>query len=190
MESASRVKYYNNTVFVFVGDHGLHGDAGNMFPESFTKTSLLSQHVPLLFYCPLLLAPARIHNVCSQLDILPSVATIAHQPYRNTTFGRNLFDSTDTKPKYAIIADADNKIVGLVSNEYYYSRQLETGHEEFLSVTGNNPPPKDAATNSVRNYMKALSGAWYQTAKWLLLNNKKDTEITKSTIVFFIRCVF
>jgi len=33
MQAASREKYFNNTIFVFVGDHGIRGNAGNMMPK-------------------------------------------------------------------------------------------------------------------------------------------------------------
>jgi phosphoglycerol transferase MdoB-like AlkP superfamily enzyme len=46
---AAKEQYFNNTIFVFVGDHGLRGDAGDMFPKAFSKQGILAEHVPLLF---------------------------------------------------------------------------------------------------------------------------------------------
>src|SRR5690606_15380921 len=46
MEAASKEAYFNNTLFVFIGDHGIGGDAGNLFPLAWKE--LTSQHVPLL----------------------------------------------------------------------------------------------------------------------------------------------
>jgi phosphoglycerol transferase MdoB-like AlkP superfamily enzyme len=104
-EAAAKEKYFNNTIYVFVGDHGLRGDAGNLFPQSFTKQGIGAEHVPLLFYAPSILHPLRIHDVCSQLDILPSVAYLARQSHRNSTLGRNLFDTGFKKEPVAFIAD-------------------------------------------------------------------------------------
>ncbi len=173
IEAAKKEKYFDNTIFVFVGDHGLRGDAGNMFPQSFTKQGILAEHVPLLFYAPKILQPKRVLNVCSQLDILPSVATIARQSYSNTTLGRNLFDSTPGPERFAFIADPDTRTIGLAGNTYYYSRNLNTGKKEFVSLLNNDPVPHNAGTGSIKNYMSDLSEAWYETAKYLLLNNKK-----------------
>ena len=172
-EAASKEKYFSNTIFIFVGDHGLRGPAGPLFPQSFTKQGLAAEHVPLLFYAPAKLQPQRISNVCSQLDILPSAASLARQSYTNTTFGRNLFDSTDKEERYAFIADPDTRFIGLVSNQYYYGRNLSTGAREFVSVINNEPVPINAQTDSVKNYMSTLNEAWYETARYLLLNNKK-----------------
>jgi hypothetical protein len=45
----------------------------------------------------------KVHQVCSQLDILPSAASLARQSYRNITFGRDLFDSTDKQQRFAFM---------------------------------------------------------------------------------------
>ncbi|MBS1744199.1 MAG: sulfatase-like hydrolase/transferase [Bacteroidetes bacterium] len=176
IEAAKKEKYFKNTIFVFVGDHGLHGDAGDLFPQSFTKQGILNEHVPLLFYAPGLLQPKKVRKVASQLDILPSVASICKQPYINNAFGRNLFDSADTKQRYAFIADPDLSTIGVVSDEYYYRRNLKTGSKDFVSVINNDPVNNNAHTDSLQKQMSTLTEAWYETAKYLLYNNKKKKK--------------
>ncbi|MFT3910652.1 MAG: sulfatase-like hydrolase/transferase [Ferruginibacter sp.] len=173
IEAAKKEKYFNNTIFVFVGDHGLHGDAGDLFPQAFTKQGILNEHVPLLFYSPGLLKPKKIRHVASQLDILPSLASVTKQAYTNNTFGRNLFDSTNPKQKFAFIADPDLSTIGLVTDQYYYRRNLKTNEKDFVSVINNDPVPQNNITDSIRNRLAGLTEAWYETAKYLLLNNKK-----------------
>ena len=168
IEAAKKQPFFDNTIFVFVGDHGLRGDAGDMFPQSFTKQGILAEHVPLLFYAPKLIQPKRIRDAASQLDILPSVASLAKQSYTNSAFGRNLFD-TLPKTHYAFIADPDIMNMGLVSNDYYYTKNLKTGITEFVSVLNNLPVNNDSA----KHRMAELTEAWYLTAQYQLLNNKK-----------------
>ena len=55
MEAAQKEKYFNNTIFVFVGDHGVEGNAKAMYPDVWTNNRLSDEHVPLLFYAPSLL---------------------------------------------------------------------------------------------------------------------------------------
>ena len=182
IEAAKKEKYFDNTIFVFVGDHGIRY-AGNLdyFPRSWVEQGLTCEHVPLLFYSPKLLQPKRVHEVCSQVDILPTVASLAKVNYRNTAFGRNLFDTAskfDYKPVYrpegfAFIIDHDVHSIGLVSNDYYYLKNLTSGKIDFVSVTGNEPIPSNPKTDSVKNYLGRLTDAYYETAKYLLLNNKK-----------------
>ena len=170
MQAAAREKFFRNTIFVFVGDHGLRGDAGDMFPRSFTKQGILAEHVPLLFYSPGKLPARRITDVCSQLDILPTVANLIKQSYVNSSFGRNLLDTTTRVPHYAFIADPDIRNIGLVSNDYYFTQNIQNGTVEFVSVRNNETVKNDSAKKT----MSELANGWYQTAKYLLLNNKKE----------------
>src|SRR5690606_31331624 len=52
MEAAAKEAYFENTIFVFIGDHGLRGFPVPWFPESFSKYDFQAEHVPLLFYAP------------------------------------------------------------------------------------------------------------------------------------------
>ena len=178
MDAAMKESYFDNTIFVFVGDHGIrYAGALSYLPKSWVEQGLTCEHVPLLFYAPKLLNKEKIHQVCSQLDILPSVATLAHMPYHNYSLGRNLFDTTkpvtSLNEKYAFIVDPDVATIGLVSNHYYFLKNQKTGRVDFVSVTGNDPVPQTPQTDSIKMHMDKLTGAWYETAKYLLLNNKK-----------------
>ena len=181
IEAAKKEKYFDNTIFVFVGDHGIRGNAGEMFPKSWTEQGLTCEHVPLLFYAPKLLQPKRIHEICSQIDILPTVASLTKTSYRNTTFGRNLFDtlpplqfkSVSPKEKYAFIFDEGVHTIGLVSADYYFLKNLVSGKQEFVSVTGNQPVPANPQTDSAKQLLNRLTDAYYETARYMLLNNKK-----------------
>ena len=176
IEAAKKEKYFANTIFVFVGDHGLRGDAGTLFPQSFTTQGILAEHVPLLFYAPQLLQPKRITTPASQLDIFPSVAFLAGRTFTNTGLGINLFEPSSTMGRYAFIADPDMRTIGVVSNEYYYGKNLKTNEVNFVSVTNNNPVIKNVQTDSIMKIMAAATDAFYHTAKFMLLNNKKKMQ--------------
>ena len=182
IEAAKKEAYFDNTIFVFVGDHGIRGSAGDMFPKCWTQQGLTCEHVPLLFYAPKLLQPKRIHEVCSQVDVLPSIASLANAAYLNNTLGRNLFDtlvpnsefkSIERTEKYAFIIDHDVKSIGLISNDYYFLKNQKTGKDEIFSMTGNAPVPQNKQTDSIKNYLSRMTDAYYETSKYLLLNNKK-----------------
>lgn len=175
IEAASKEKYFSNTVFLFVGDHGIPGDAGTMFPRAWTDQELTSEHVPLLIYAPGQLAPQRITHVCSQVDVLPTLAGLCHIPYTNTTLGRDLLDTARMKGKeLSFIYDPDKADIGVVKGGYYYRLQLRTGLDELVSVTGNDPPPDSVARGPVRQQMRQLSEGIYEAARYMLLKNKKE----------------
>jgi phosphoglycerol transferase MdoB-like AlkP superfamily enzyme len=168
IEAASKEKYFDNTVFLFVGDHGIPGDAGAMMPRAWTDQRLTAEHVPLLIYAPKLLTAERFSGACSQVDVLPTLAGLCHIPYRNTTLGRDLLDSARYKGKeLSFIYDPDQGYIGVVQGDYFYRRQLKTGKEELVSVIDNDPPPPGASAGPVKQRMQQLS------ARYMLLKNKK-----------------
>jgi phosphoglycerol transferase MdoB-like AlkP superfamily enzyme len=172
--AASREKYFDNTVFLFVGDHGIPGDAGNQFPRAWTDQRLTSEHVPLLIYAPKLLRPERLTGDCSQVDVLPTLAGLCDIPYENTTLGRDLLDSARYHGKeMSFIYDPDAGNIGVVKGDYFYRRGLKSGKEELVSVVGNEPTPASVIKGPVGQEMKKLSEGMYELSRYMLLKNKK-----------------
>ena len=170
MEAAKASPYFNNTIFVFVGDHGIRGDAGKMFPKAWTE-QLTSEHVPLLFYAPSLLQPKEISTYSSQVDVLPTIAGICGIPYTNTALGRNLLSLDSTKTFASFIYDYDRKKIGVVQDGYYYTYGLNNSSpEQLFSITNNQLP---LAKDSIKQQLRKTTDAFYETSRYLLLNNKK-----------------
>ena len=173
IQAAAAEKYFGNTIFLFVGDHGIPGDAGTLFPRAWTDDRLTSEHVPLLIYAPGMAAPQRLTGDCSQVDVLPTLAGLCHIPYVNTTLGRDLLDSARNRGKeLAFIYDPDQAYIGLVQGNYFYRRGFTTGKEDLVSVV-NNDPPSSAEEGRVKQKMRRLSEGIYETARFMLLKNKK-----------------
>jgi phosphoglycerol transferase MdoB-like AlkP superfamily enzyme len=174
IEAASREKYFKNTIFLFVGDHGIPGDAGAMFPRAWTDDRLTAEHVPLLIYAPGMTVTERENIVCSQIDILPTLAGLCRIPYTNTTLGRDLLDSARMAGRgMAFIYDPDQAYYGVVSEGYFYRRGFKTGKEDLVSVINNDPPPSTVTHGPLAAQLRRLSEGMYETARYMLLKNKK-----------------
>jgi phosphoglycerol transferase MdoB-like AlkP superfamily enzyme len=177
MDAARKEKYFDNTIFVFVGDHGIRGVAGDMFPKVWTDQSLTLWHVPLLFYAPSRLQPAVVDTKVSQVDIMPSIASLAHIPVSNTTMGRNIFtvpSITDSSShNYSFVFDFDRSLIGLVGNRYYYEFDLNTKKEGLYSLLNNDPVTAEQAGQSVISEMRNLAFGYYETSRYMLYHNKK-----------------
>ncbi|HRI22478.1 MAG TPA: sulfatase-like hydrolase/transferase, partial [Panacibacter sp.] len=174
-EAAAKEPYFNNTIFVFVGDHGIRGDAGSMFPNAWTE-QLSSEHVPLLFYAPQFFQPATYSFNASQIDILPTIAGICKIPYSNTALGRDLLDiktlhADSGRHNAVFIVDPDSKRIGIIKDDYYFSYGAgNSSPEKILSVVSND---KITLTDSLRSNYRSITDAFYETSRYLLLNNKK-----------------
>ncbi|HEU5051655.1 MAG TPA: sulfatase-like hydrolase/transferase [Hanamia sp.] len=178
IETAKKEPYFNNTIFVFVGDHGIRGHAGKMFPEAWEADGLTTQHVPLLFYAPSMLSPKRIDKTCSQVDLLPSVSALANISYTNTTIGRNLFDTLHAQntrfKNVAFLFDPMIKQIGVITDRYVFVNDLSSGKKDFRSSTNNEQLPSSPDILADKKALDQLSEAYYQTAKYMLMNNKKQ----------------
>jgi phosphoglycerol transferase MdoB-like AlkP superfamily enzyme len=172
MEAAKKEKYFNNTIFVFIGDHGIKGNATQL-PKTFTEQGLTAEHVPLLFYSPKFNTPKRINTICSQVDVLPSIAGITNSSYINTTLGRNLFDSANKAANLAFIYDDLLHTIGIVDKDYYYLYNFSANTKSLYSITNNEVVQKTQGTDSFLQSMHTITTAYYETAKYMLLNNKK-----------------
>jgi phosphoglycerol transferase MdoB-like AlkP superfamily enzyme len=133
IENAKKQPWFNNTIFAFVGDHGVEGETASIYPDAWENGSLSDEHVPLLFYAPQLLDESQHHEVVSQIDILPTIAGMVHQSYTNTTLGRDLLNSKN-KMDAAFIIHHDEGKIGVVTNDYYFAKNLRITKEKLLPL--------------------------------------------------------
>ena len=171
IENAKKQSWFNNTIFAFVGDHGVEGETSAIYPAVWEKGSLSDEHVPLLFYAPQLLTPAKRNEVVSQIDILPTIAGMLHQPYVNTTLGRDLLNSKN-KMNDAFIIHHDEGNIGLVTDDYYFVKNLRIQKETLLPINSDILSINKHQQDSIENKLSQLTSALYETAKWMLVNNK------------------
>jgi phosphoglycerol transferase MdoB-like AlkP superfamily enzyme len=75
--------FFDDTLFVFVGDHGVHLRGRELVPID-------DNRVAALFFAPAHLAPRRIDRVTSQLDIAPTLMGMLGGSYPSTFFGEDV----------------------------------------------------------------------------------------------------
>jgi hypothetical protein len=181
IEAARKERYFADTLFVFIGDHGIGGNAGSRFPRSWTEQGLTAFHTPLLFYAPGLLEPRRISSVASMVDVLPTIAGIAGISYRNGSLGRDLLRQEQIDggaSNVAFIIDHHNQTVGVRRGLWYATRRFAGGAARHdwadwrhpapsLSLV---PPPALAEENET--WIDALQ----QTSRYLLFHNRKPAR--------------
>lgn len=83
IREARRLPYFRDTLFVFVGDHGVHLQGHEIVPSE-------EYRVPALFLAPERLAPGRIDTVTSQLDLGPTILGLVGGSFRSPFFGRDV----------------------------------------------------------------------------------------------------
>jgi phosphoglycerol transferase MdoB-like AlkP superfamily enzyme len=172
IEMAKKEKYFQNTIFVFVGDHGIEGNASAMYSDVWTKNRLSDEHVPLLFYAPSLLQPQYHQEIVSQIDVLPTVAGLVHQPYLNTTLGRDVLNPSK-KGNGAFVIHHDEGKIGWVTDSFYFVKNIRFEQEQLLPLRSNTVSWTKEEEAAIKKRYSGFTTAFYETAKWMLLNNKK-----------------
>lgn len=111
---ASKESWFDNTIFVFVADHGA--------PLGSTYEIALSYfHTPLVFYSPKYFpAPKTYNQIASQLDIYPTLMGMIKQPYVNNTLGVDLMSE---KRDFVIINDDDK--IGILDTTHFCIMKTE-----------------------------------------------------------------
>lgn len=118
MELASTKPWYDNTLFVFVADHGAALDTDYSIPLSYF-------HSPLVFYIPGMEAVAS-EALASQMDIFPTVMGILGKPYVNNTFGIDLLN--DSRPYVYFMGDDK---YGVLDGEWLFINKPGAGKKEL-----------------------------------------------------------
>ena len=129
---ASQTDWFDNTIFVFIADHGAAIDV--RYP-----VALNYHHTPLLFYAPKIIKPREFDCTGSQMDVFPTLMGILKQPYINNTLGVDLIRE---KRPYAIL-NADDKTAAL-DNEFLFV--LENDKKMLFRYKNND------RTNHIRDY--------------------------------------
>lgn len=166
--------YYDKTIFVIYGDHGLPSlDSLNM-PKGFMSHQLIKHHVPLVIHSKELVQVAQENKVASQVDIMPTVLGLIGVPYSIRTLGRDLFNN-----------DYDDRRAALMYSWHAKPERFSLIDQDFLlmSVAGRvglfqyktDEPTKDVSSEfpEVTQKLKDLSRGLLETGRYLMYNNKK-----------------
>jgi len=160
MEEARKEKWFDNTLFVFLGDHG--GPHGSTY-----EMDLQFNYIPCVFYSPALISPAIYTGPALQIDVFPTIMGMLGLPYTNRSMGIDLF--RESRP-YAFFS-ADDKL-GCINSDFFYYRLTGTKGEALyrhnpLTRTDLMSKGRQKA-DSMRYYMEAMM----QSAVYILKNGK------------------
>ncbi len=177
IEQAKQEAYFENTIFVFYGDHGISSFSGDHSQPYLTHTDLSGLLTPMVIYAPKLLPAQRIDKVASELDLLPTVASLIGVEYVNTTLGRDLLDPAFDDQRYAFtISHNKNSTIGLVGKDFYF-RIFEDGSNPILTDLN----AADTRVNVLQQHpdvaqqMRALTFGIFETSKYMLYHNKPES---------------
>ena len=174
MELARKEDYFYNTLFVFFGDHGITLPTGKHTPISEDVLKVSSYRVPLVIYGPKILDKSgTFETVACEVDVLPTVAALTKNNYVNTTLGRDLFDATFDKMRYAYTTiHGSIRTTGLLTDQYFQQMSLDASSQHLYQLGTKTPKlnlinEKAALNNTMMTYTSAINA----TTRYIRENN-------------------
>jgi phosphoglycerol transferase MdoB-like AlkP superfamily enzyme len=176
LKSAKKEAYFDNTLFVFFGDHGVSGTGKHIKP-SYSQLGLMNINVPLIFYAPKLITkPKQFNKIASEVDIMPTIAGLLNQTYVNSTLGRDLLDPQFDNSRYAFtVTHGTTQRIGLISDRHYYQMD-ESGKNASLHDLNSRSPRKDVTKKypAMQAHMDKLLRAINTSVNYMRYHNSKS----------------
>ncbi|GAB7141225.1 LTA synthase family protein [Deferribacterales bacterium RsTz2092] len=172
-ELAEKSDYYDNTIFIVVGDHGIM-ESSPAAPKTYQKLELHEYQVPLVIHYPKRFKSGVVLQAGGHTDLFPTIAGLVGISYHNTTLGRDLFDKRYGDDRWTFImrtyttpllVSRDRLAVGGTGE--IYSRKKDDMHSDWQLVE---PEPADAKA------LELLTTGIEETARYMLYHNKKTGE--------------
>lgn len=131
MTEARKQPWFENTLFVFLGDHGkLVGSPECEIPQSYN-------HIPLMIYGKDIQAETR-DQFAGQIDVAPTLLGLLNISYTQNNFGINLLE--EERP--CIVYTADN-LIAARDQEHLYIYIPDTRQELRYKQSGDTYHPAD-----------------------------------------------
>ncbi|WP_291127429.1 LTA synthase family protein [Flavobacterium sp. UBA7682] len=156
MSYASKQSWYNNTVFVFVADHGvpLWNDTYDI-PFSF-------HHIPFFIYAPGKTEPQEFKKLALQTDVFPTVMSMIAKQYQNNTFGINLF----TQQHKDIVFSSDDVLACMNDSLLYIYRSGR--NSSLYKYRNNDKNDYIEKLPQLGQRMSTVAFSWLQTSQWMI----------------------
>ncbi len=163
-ESVSKETWFDNTIFVFVSDHGM-----NVFPNY--EVNLNYNRIQMFFYAPKIFGQGRTESgLALQVDLFPTLMGMLNRSYVNNTMGIDLL----RRKRDAVYFSANTTIAAL--NDSLLMIRRDDGSKtlyDYRNYSLENIADKypDATAQLER---LALSN--FQTSVWMLKSGKGKYE--------------
>lgn len=163
---SSKTDWFDNTIFVFIADHGNAMNVKYSVPLNY-------HHVPMIIYAPKILKPKKIDKIGGQIDLFPTVLGIINQPYVNNTLGIDLLK----EDRDYIVFNEDDKIA-TIDNEYLFVLKEDGSKELFKYINGDQNNYLDSLPDKAR-HMDIYLKSYLQTYQYILDNNMTSSSVKK-----------
>lgn len=169
-ERAEQSPAFANTVYVLWADHGI---PRGMTDRRFGDLALGVHHIPCIIYAPRLLQPRRVSTVGTQMDLLPTLASLLGHSIEHQTLGKDLLDPAwaDRAAAFTFTTFRRPARVGLIQGEWYVNVEPD-GRSALYRLDEPGQRDHGAEEPERARAMTRLAQGFHQWSKFLLSHNK------------------
>jgi phosphoglycerol transferase MdoB-like AlkP superfamily enzyme len=168
IDLASQQEWFENTLFVFIADHGANLNPLYEMPLSYF-------HTPLIFYSPSLIPGHRtVAKIGGQIDVFPTIMGLLNISYVNNTLGIDLLK--ENRPY--IYFCSDDKL-GCLCDDYFLSIR-DGGGESLYDYKNQDPKNRLKSKKEKVERMKDYLYSMMQATQWLIKNGKVGLQSPRS----------
>jgi phosphoglycerol transferase MdoB-like AlkP superfamily enzyme len=166
--------YYDNSIFVFFGDHRGGMKKLNFLENNEDDLGIQVHHVPFFIHAPKYIKPQIVDKYAKLIDIFPTATSLAKINYTNYTLGRDLLDSTSINTAaFVYIQSKGEKAVGVLKDNFYFEKTNISKKTGLYSLQAKTVEDIQYNKPAIAKQMDSLLSAYYHTTKYLYFNNKK-----------------
>lgn len=160
MTEAKKKDWYDNTIFILLGDHGkLVGNPTYDMPLSYN-------HIPLIIHSKLLADSPRVFdNLGGQIDVFPTVFGLLDYPFSNNTLGIDII-----KQKRPYIFFTSDDLMGCINSKYFYIYNPVSRKQSLYDYRNKNTINQNKGHTSLVDSMHIYSSSMLVTTDYLLRN--------------------
>jgi phosphoglycerol transferase MdoB-like AlkP superfamily enzyme len=164
LDKASTRDYFRDTIFIFVGDHGVHLRGKDLVP--------LNEYRVVSFILAPGLKPRRITQPVSQMDIAPTLLGLLGGEWKTPFFGRDILAPTTQPPRALMIYN--KRRYGVLEGSDFMVRS-ETGPSAFRILDRFSQEPTKMTPQGTRILNEGL-GTLHAAEALLRARNYRDSD--------------
>ena len=175
-EKARKEPYFNETLFVVVGDHGFGNE------QQISEMDLGRFNVPLLFIGPGIQEKfgPRNDTVGTQVDIVPTIMGRLGGEFRQQCWGRDLLTLPEGDKGAGVIKPSgSDQTVAIISDDHLLVQPKDMPAKVWQYRLGTHPEAKVVTNPQVEAELKQKLESFLQTATKSLLDNTAGVEDPK-----------
>lgn len=174
LKRAKKSGYYNNTMFVFFGDHQGGMNEVSHFKATESKLGILRHNVPFFIHAPKLFKSKEIDKNAHLVDVVPTVMALAKIDHTNYTLGINALDSLKTNRFSFVYKNIKGEpSSGIIKDSLYYYKTVVNKDYQLLNLKDNSLKDISKHNKELTLKMDSLLSAFYHSTRYLYFNNKK-----------------